>query len=227
MKTVLAALDTSPSAAAVLDTALRLGELTGATIEAVHVRDGPTSRRSGSLRRPESPARARRSRPEEPPRRRRRSRCRCRRARSTGDFERSPQSNRRHRTPRARADRQASRRRTTGHGPKRRAVPSPAGAAGGRSVISPDRRHPVSLIVADVELVVLHVFTAATIPPVMDRPSRDLAMWGSEFLARHCPNVTHRAAHRVNRVASERRMPGRTRRSHRAELVATQLAQSG
>ena len=42
MKTVLAALDTSPSAAAVLDTALRLGELTGATIEAVHVRDGPT-----------------------------------------------------------------------------------------------------------------------------------------------------------------------------------------
>ena len=44
MKTVLAALDTSPSAAAVLDTALRLGELTGGTVEAVHVHDGPTSR---------------------------------------------------------------------------------------------------------------------------------------------------------------------------------------
>ena len=42
MTTLLAALDTSPSAAAVLDTALRLGELTGATIEAVHVREGPT-----------------------------------------------------------------------------------------------------------------------------------------------------------------------------------------
>ena len=84
------------------------------------------------------------------------------------------------------------------------------------------------LIVADVELVVLHVFTAATIPPVMDRPNRDLAMWGSEFLARNCPNAP-RIELRTGSIApaSERRMPGRTRRSHRAELVATQLAQSG
>ena len=55
----------------------------------------------------------------------------------------------------------------------------------------------------------LHVFTAATIPPVMDRPNRDLAMWGSEFLARHCPNAsrielrTGSIASRVNDVCRE------------------------
>lgn len=47
-----------------------------------------------------------------------------------------------------------------------------------------------SLITADVELVVLHVFTSATVPSVLDRPGRDLEIWGDEFLARFCPNAT-------------------------------------
>lgn len=46
------------------------------------------------------------------------------------------------------------------------------------------------LITADVELVVLHVFTAATVPRVLDRPDRDLELLGTEFLARYCPHAT-------------------------------------
>jgi nucleotide-binding universal stress UspA family protein len=41
MSIVLAALDASPSARPVLETALAVGELTGAAVEAVHVHDGP------------------------------------------------------------------------------------------------------------------------------------------------------------------------------------------
>jgi hypothetical protein len=43
------------------------------------------------------------------------------------------------------------------------------------------------LIVTDIELVVLHVFTPETVPRVLDRPRRDLELLGDEFLARHCP----------------------------------------
>jgi len=45
------------------------------------------------------------------------------------------------------------------------------------------------LLVTDVELVVLHVFTDATRPAMLDRPVRDFELLGREFLARHCPNV--------------------------------------
>lgn len=41
----------------------------------------------------------------------------------------------------------------------------------------------------DVELVVLHVFTPATVPRGLDRPSRDLSIWGDEFAARHSPGA--------------------------------------
>ena len=46
------------------------------------------------------------------------------------------------------------------------------------------------LLVADVEVVVLHVFTDATLPTMLDRPVRDLEMLGREFLARHLPQAT-------------------------------------
>jgi nucleotide-binding universal stress UspA family protein len=42
-----------------------------------------------------------------------------------------------------------------------------------------------------VELVVLHVFTDATLPMMLDRPSRDLEILGKEFLRRHLPHVHH------------------------------------
>jgi nucleotide-binding universal stress UspA family protein len=43
------------------------------------------------------------------------------------------------------------------------------------------------LVTAEVEPVVLHVFTNATAPPMLDRPSRDLALWAAEFGARYGP----------------------------------------
>lgn len=43
------------------------------------------------------------------------------------------------------------------------------------------------LVVDEVELVVLHVFTASTVPRVLDHPGRDLELLGSEFLAHYCP----------------------------------------
>jgi hypothetical protein len=46
------------------------------------------------------------------------------------------------------------------------------------------------LIVTKVELIVLHVFTAATVPRILDRPRRDLELLGDEFLTRHCPYAT-------------------------------------
>jgi nucleotide-binding universal stress UspA family protein len=46
------------------------------------------------------------------------------------------------------------------------------------------------LIVSAPELVVLHVFTSATVPRSLDRYGRDLALWGDEFLARFCPEAT-------------------------------------
>lgn len=43
------------------------------------------------------------------------------------------------------------------------------------------------LLVADVEVVVLHVFTEMTRPAMLDRPEYDIALLGREFLARYCP----------------------------------------
>lgn len=45
----------------------------------------------------------------------------------------------------------------------------------------------IPLLTGDVELVVLHVFTPRTAPRFLDRPVRDLPLLGEEFLARHCP----------------------------------------
>lgn len=58
------------------------------------------------------------------------------------------------------------------------------------------------LIVDDVELVVLHVFTPATMPRVLDHPGRDLQLLGGEFLARYFPNAT-RVELRTGVVGSE------------------------
>ena len=43
------------------------------------------------------------------------------------------------------------------------------------------------LIVTQVELLVLHVFTPDTAPRVLDRPRRDLELLGEEFRTRHSP----------------------------------------
>ena len=43
---------------------------------------------------------------------------------------------------------------------------------------------------ADIELVVLHSFTDATRPSMLDRPEYDWALLGKEFAARHLPRAT-------------------------------------
>lgn len=48
----------------------------------------------------------------------------------------------------------------------------------------------VPLLAVDVELIVLHVFTPATLPRMLDRPRRDMALLGGEFIAKHCPPAT-------------------------------------
>lgn len=46
------------------------------------------------------------------------------------------------------------------------------------------------IVAADVELIVLHVFTPETAPRVLDHPERDLKLLAEEFLARYCPLAT-------------------------------------
>jgi nucleotide-binding universal stress UspA family protein len=190
MNTLLAALDTSPGAAAVLDTALRLGKLTGDTVEAVHVRDGPTeslewlaAQAEVDLRLLEGPVETTLLAAVEEP------------GVDIAVF--------------------GARATTGGRRIGSNALHVLKSTDKPVAVVPPDVQHidqpfrrllvplegsehsssPIvdtlcPLVVADVELVVLHVFTAATVPPVLDRPNRDLAMWGSEFLARHCPNAS-------------------------------------
>jgi hypothetical protein len=45
-------------------------------------------------------------------------------------------------------------------------------------------------LVGPVEIVVLHAFTRATVPAILDRPGYDLAILSEEFLIRHCPYAT-------------------------------------
>ncbi|MGO9029700.1 MAG: universal stress protein [Acidimicrobiales bacterium] len=47
------------------------------------------------------------------------------------------------------------------------------------------------LVAADVELVVLHVFTDTTMPTMLDRPGYDLAILKKEFLTRYFPPADH------------------------------------
>jgi hypothetical protein len=69
---------------------------------------------------------------------------------------------------------------------RRLLVPVEGSEESSRPVV--DRLYP--LIVGEVELVVLHVFTPDTAPRVLDRPRRDLQLLGDEFLTRHCPYAT-------------------------------------
>jgi len=45
------------------------------------------------------------------------------------------------------------------------------------------------LLADDVDLVVVHVLTATTAPPMVDHPDWGLEHWSAEFLARHLPDA--------------------------------------
>jgi nucleotide-binding universal stress UspA family protein len=79
-----------------------------------------------------------------------------------------------------------------------------------------------ALITGEIETIVLHVFTPATAPPMLDRPSRDLELWADEFLARHGPPTariecrTGSAADQIARVCD----------AEHADLVALSWSQN-
>jgi nucleotide-binding universal stress UspA family protein len=65
------------------------------------------------------------------------------------------------------------------------------------------------LLGTDLDLLVLHVYDEATLPPMLDHPEYDLRILGGEFLARHFPASTRielrtgSVAERVTEVADE------------------------
>jgi len=80
----------------------------------------------------------------------------------------------------------------------------------------------VPLVASDVELEVLHVFTVATVPTMLDQPAYDLDTLGREFLRRHFPHpcsIEFRGGgvvEQVTRVAVE----------HHMDLIALSWSQS-
>ncbi|HVA74803.1 MAG TPA: universal stress protein [Acidimicrobiales bacterium] len=190
VRVVLAALDTTTASRPVLETASRMAEMTGAQVEAIHVTDGPADmldllagRAAIRLRRLSGPvepavleamaapqviaavigARA------TPGGRRPVGRTALRLLRqTTKPVVVVP--------PNALSPRPF----------KRLLVPLEGEQSSSQPII--DALWP--LLVAEVELIVLHVFTDTTLPRMLDRPHRDLDLLGAEFLASQCPPAT-------------------------------------
>jgi len=225
MSTVLAALDATAAARPVLETALRIGRLTGAGVEVVHVRTAPTE----SVETPESLAA--------------RSRVPFKVLEGTAGAAlvaavaapevlvavigaRSTPGGRR---PIGRTASHILR-----HVGKPMVVVPPEVVAsrrirhllvpleGTEASSRPILERVVPLLLDDVELSVLHVFTEATLPAMLDRPEYDLDVLGKEFSSRHFPNATHvdlrpgPVAVRVAEAAAE----------HQADLVVLTWSQN-
>lgn len=189
MRTVLAALDASPAARAVMETASGVGDLMGADVEAVHVGRHPTVTLETLASDHGVPLRLLRGPAEQ----------------ALLEVVASPhvvaavlgaRATPGGRRPTGRTALAVVERTdkptvvvppdAVGVSPRpfrRLLVPLEGSEESSRPVM--DRLCP--LIVTKVELVVLHVFTAATAPRVLDRPGRDLELLGDEFLSRHCP----------------------------------------
>lgn len=212
MTTVLAALDNTAAAHPVLHAALRLADLIGASVEAVHVPDGPSDtpralaeRHSIPLHlldRPVGPALltaieapevtaavvGARSLPGD------------HRPMGSTAMEVAQQSLKPVLIVTPEAGDVAS------HPFHRLLLPLEGERESSRPVL--DKLLP--LVAEDVELVVLHVFTAETTPRFLDRPGRDLELLGDELRCRHCPDAaeiemrTGHVGQRVEEVSRER-----------------------
>jgi nucleotide-binding universal stress UspA family protein len=189
---VVAALDTTPAARAVLETALGIGHLTGASVGAVHVRDGPVETPEWLAGRDQVPLRilegpvtdALLDAVADPD-----VIAAVFGARATPGGRRPVGRTALHVLERTSKPIVVVPPEAFGVSPRpfrRLLVPLEGSENSSRPVA--DSLYP--LIVAEVELVVLHVFTNATVPRILDRPYRDLALWGDEFLARFCPVAT-------------------------------------
>lgn len=191
MRTVLAALDNTAVAHPVLHAALGLADLIGASVEAVHVRDGPIDTPEALagrdaipfrlLRGPVCPALlaaieapevvavvlGARSLPGDP-------RPMGHTALEVAQQSRKPVLVV---TPEIGA--------ATSQPFRRLLLPLEGSRQSSRPVI--DTLLP--LVTRDVELVILHVFTAETTPKFLDRPGPDLELLGDELRDRHCPDA--------------------------------------
>jgi nucleotide-binding universal stress UspA family protein len=191
MRTVLAALDTTAAARPVLETALGLAELTGATVKAVHIRDGPpetpewlSAHSSVPLQVLDGPVEASLLAALADP------------ATILGVFgARALPGGRRpvgrtalHVLQRVNKPIAVVPPEAFGICPRpfhRLLVPLDGSEQSSRPV-----GESLDLLIAgEVEVVILHVFTSATVPRTLDRPARDLTLWGDEFLARFCPRA--------------------------------------
>jgi nucleotide-binding universal stress UspA family protein len=192
MRTVVAALDTSAAARPVLETALGLAKLTGSMVAAVHVRDGPTdtpewlaAHEDVPLRILDGPVEASLLGAVADP------------AAIIAVFgaRATPGGRRPVGRTAMRVLEQVNRPivivppEAVGVSPRplhRLLVPLEGTTESSRPVA--EALFP--LIADEIDLVVLHVFTKASVPRALDRPDRDLALWGDEFLARFCPEAT-------------------------------------
>jgi nucleotide-binding universal stress UspA family protein len=193
MRTVLAALDASAAARPVLETALGLGRLTGANVEAVHVGDGSVETPATLAARRDVPYRLLDG-PVEPalldavddPA----VIAAVLGARGTPAGRRPAGRTALHVMERADKPVVVVPPNVAARGPwtfHRLLVPLEGSEQSSRPVaegLSP-------LINAEIEVIVLHVFTAETMPRILDRPLRDLELWGDEFLARYGPSGAH------------------------------------
>lgn len=191
MTTVLAALDGSPAARPVLETALGIGALLDADVEAIHVEDEPgqildtVAARSGvPLRDVEGPVETALLRALAEPN----VVAGVLGARRTPGGRRPVGQTALHILEQAGKPLVVVPPEAVGVSPRvfqRLLLPLEGDQESARAV--QDQLRPMNLDA--VELVALHVFTPDTVPAVLDHPGRDLSMWGDEFLARFCPRA--------------------------------------
>jgi nucleotide-binding universal stress UspA family protein len=194
MTTVLAAIDTSPTARSVLETALAVADLTGATAEAVHVQertgatpDALATELGVPLQVLTDPVEASLLAAFAEPT----VIAGVFGARATTDPARPLGHTALRLLEHTRKPVAVVPPTAVGGVPSRRfrrlLLPLEGSEESSRPI--PERLY--SLIVTEVDLVVLHVFTPATVPRTLDHPDWDLPAWGSDFLTRFCPDATH------------------------------------
>jgi nucleotide-binding universal stress UspA family protein len=188
MRTVLAAIDNSAAARPVLEAAVGFADLLGATLEAVHVRENAGAIPEALASRSDVPLRV-----LDPPVEASLLRVLAEEnvtaavfgARGTPGGRRPAGRTALHVLERATKPVLVVPPEASGltHAFHRLLVPLEGTEESARPVVE----DLCPLLAREVELVVLHVFTTATVPPVLDHPEWDLPQWSDEFLARYCP----------------------------------------
>jgi hypothetical protein len=193
MKTVIAALDAGATASTVLDTAIRVGELVTAAVTVVHVDEGRPRTPEWLAVRANLPLLLLEGGPVE---------ARLLETAAQHDTvvavlgARSAIGGRRpvghiamhllERCSKPVVVVPREMRRTPSRRIRRLLVP----LEGNEDSSEPVRQALESLIATSVDVAALHVFTKDAVPPMLDRPQRDLQLWSDDFLVRFCPTAS-------------------------------------